>query len=36
MKKPPIDVPKEQLQQIRMDVLRKVQREKEQRSVWLL
>lgn len=28
MKKPPIDVPKEQLQQIRMDVLRKVQREK--------
>lgn len=28
MSKPPIDVPKEQLQQIRMDVLRKVQREK--------
>lgn len=32
MSKLPIDVPKEKLQQVRMDTLRRVQREKEQRS----
>lgn len=32
MSKLPIDVPKEKLQQIRIDMFRKVQREKEQRS----
>lgn len=32
MSKPLIDVPKEKLQQVRMDMFRKVQREKEERS----